>query len=417
MSVKNNKHEKDKVIADKKNEGNKSLNSTSKPTDGAINTKHLFFKGLVLFFVGIGIGGAGLFFVTNQREKEPVSNEVSGDLQKSEISDKTEVPITEVSEKRTETSEKVLESSSETVEEKSEKAPKKKIEKEQNKKIKKVSHEKEEIGAKQEKLTSDFTSQLPGIIEKRVAGLEGYYSYYLHDLSEEEGVSGSNKQMLSASTIKLFILEAAFSQVKRHELELNAPYELADADKVSGTGSMQEAPEGTRYTNASLLTLMIIDSDNTATNIMIDRLGGLEKISDYILDRGYGETVLARKMSDMGAISQGKENYTSVDDVGRLMSKLARKELVGINEDEKMLEILSNGKNHDKLAKYIPNTMTVYCKSGEFNDFGVQNDTILMEGPGGDYILTIMSEDGDESEQFSVMQSIGEEAYDLISKE
>ena len=345
------------------------------------------FKGMLLFLSGVVIGVGGTISVSNKYTKSKTA--VAETTESSDIPEQTESFF--------------------------------KTSMEQSSTFKKDTQvtEKEEVKKKKtpEKKSSNFTKELPDKIVEKVKGLKGYYSYYLHDLSEPSGVSGSSKKMLSASTIKLFILEKAFAQVKADKLELDEPYELLEEDKVPGTGDIQNAKEGTTYTTEDLLNLMIVDSDNTATNIIIDRLGGIEELSDYILDRGYGETILARKMGDTAAISEGKDNYTSVDDVGRLMSKLAKKELIGKAEDEKMLEILSNGKNHDKLAKHLPDNLTIYCKSGEYSDFGVQNDTILMEGPGGDYILTIMSEDGDESEQFSVMQSIGEEAYDLISKE
>lgn len=358
--------------------------NVDEPIKKVKNRKIVLFKGLLLFLFGVAIGIIGTINMSQKHAGEKIAVtvetiEAPNETEQTESLLKTSMEQTKVSQKEEDI------------------------------------HETEEKEVKKKK-GSSFMKELPNKIVENVKGLKGYYSYYLHDLSEPNGVSGSSKKMLSASTIKLFILENAFFQVKADKLVLDEPYELLEEDKVPGTGDIQNAEEGTVYTTEELLNLMIIDSDNTATNVIIDRLGGIEEISDYILDRGYRDTILARKMGDTTAISEGKDNYTSVDDVGELMTKLAEKKLIGEEEDRQMLEILSKGKNHDKLANSISDKMKIYCKSGEYSDFGVQNDTLLVEGPEGSYILTVMSENGDESEQISILQTIGKEAYELMLK-
>ncbi|MEN6391228.1 MAG: serine hydrolase, partial [Syntrophomonas sp.] len=104
-------------------------------------------------------------------------------------------------------------------------------------------------------------------------GARGNYSIGYKSLASSQEVILNPGQMPSASVIKLFIMTAAYNQAATGQLKLDDKLVLRDSDKVGGTGSLAGRPSGTSLTIRQLIELMITESDNTAANLLIDKLG------------------------------------------------------------------------------------------------------------------------------------------------
>jgi beta-lactamase class A len=106
----------------------------------------------------------------------------------------------------------------------------------------------------------------------------------------------SGEQFRTASTVKVAIHAAVMRRVRLGALDLNAPAELRDSDRIGGSGVLSVLRPGLRCTVADLCTLMIVVSDNTATNILIDLCGGVAAVNNDLAALGFGEIRLNRRI-------------------------------------------------------------------------------------------------------------------------
>ncbi|MEO1769747.1 serine hydrolase [Candidatus Enterococcus ferrettii] len=218
----------------------------------------------------------------------------------------------------------------------------------------------------------------------------------------------------AASVIKLFIMAAVYEQVDQKKLALNQEYTLLGEDIVGGTGVLQEYPIGSTLTINQLLAHMMVDSDNTAGNILIEQLGGLSELNNYLREQNFSKTVMNRLFLDTEALEAGIDNYTSAEDVAHLLQNVYQQKLVSPVHDLAMLELLNQNKNHSKLPAQIGPEVEVYNKAGEYADYGVENDACIFEKGGTAYILVVLSEDGKSSEQILAMNRLGKEFYEMF---
>ena len=210
--------------------------------------------------------------------------------------------------------------------------------------------------------------------------------------------------------IKLWIMSAAFEMAERGELSMDEIILLSDADKVPAPGMPDyqrmrlagELPgdmfpesgvlnclhEGIPLTILDLVQLMIVISDNTASNILIDRMG-IGRINDHIRRLGAEQTVLLRKLFDTEAAAAGKENLFSLRETADYYRKMYRGELVSPDASRQMCAILQNQQNTYKIPFFCQD-LPIAHKTGE--DTGIANDAgivfadspfILCFGAGG----------------------------------
>lgn len=237
---------------------------------------------------------------------------------------------------------------------------------------------------------------------------------YVSPVTSKQSVLVNNGTQSSASSIKLYILVTAYAMDKEGVLNLDHTHTVTDDEKVGGTGVIQNMDAGTKLTYREILAHMIDDSDNTAANIIIDKLGGFSLINDKIASMGATDTKLRRKMMDTDAISEGHDNTTSARDMGVTLKKIYNHQLVSKSADDEMLAILAKNQNRTKLPKLLPSEATVYNKTGEFSDYGVQNDAEIVKNSHGAFVAVVLSEDGDESDQIPAMTKLGLKLYQNI---
>lgn len=199
----------------------------------------------------------------------------------------------------------------------------------------------------------------------------------------------------------------AYQQIKDGELSLSDDYTLTDDDKVDGTGKLRGMASGTRISIKELIDYMMDDSDNTAANIMIRKLGGIAAVNHQIEKMGATDTKLERMLMDTDALKEGKDNYTSAKDLGTALKKIYNHQSVSRKYDDEMLTILKQNENHTKLPHDLPSDATVYNKTGEFGDYGVENDAAIFGNQKGAIVIVVMSQDGQHDEQINAMSSFG----------
>ena len=194
--------------------------------------------------------------------------------------------------------------------------------------------------------------------------------------------------MRSASMIKVFILATVMEKAKQGEINIDETLTLRGSDKVGGAGILAGYASGTELTLREVMELMITHSDNTATNIVIDRVG-MSAINEYIQSQGYKDTILRRKMMDYGAIAAGRENFSSVRDLGTFFNRLYNYECVGEEYDKIMLDFLVKQTDTDCFPAALPGKQIAH-KTGALD--GLYDDGGIIYSDGGDAVLVIMTE-------------------------
>ena len=209
--------------------------------------------------------------------------------------------------------------------------------------------------------------------------------YFLRPDREIEPFVYRSQQMAPASMIKLFVMAKTMQDAHDGKLSLDEKITIKKKDAVGGAGVTTWYNAGEQRTIEQLMTVMITDSDNTATNILIDRLG-MQNINQYLQQQGFSDTVLVYKMM-MGRKGK-KKNLSSVRDIGSLFSRLYYHQLVGEQEDKLMLAILRQQHDKECFPAALPDYEIAH-KTGEVNDVYV--DGGIFFGPQEDFVLVVLS--------------------------
>lgn len=194
-------------------------------------------------------------------------------------------------------------------------------------------------------------------IRKILSDYQGSFSVIVKDSFGNRISINEDEVFLSASIIKLFILNALPKN------KYDKMIKLREEDKVEGNGILKSLNSGLSFTVKDLAYFMICLSDNTATNILIEFLG-MEKINKFLKENGYFDTILARKMLDIEAQKSGKDNFTSPKDSEKVLDILC--------QDKECLDILKNQACNNKLHLYIPEEEVFAHKTGELP--GIEHD-------------------------------------------
>ena len=250
---------------------------------------------------------------------------------------------------------------------------------------------------KTEQTSDDVAKNLPKALAddtiKKITDLidedEGTdYSIYVNTLDGKQPYIYNDKQFRSASMIKVFILAKAMEEIHNGKLDEEKILTLREEDKVGGAGSLIGYPDGAELTVAEVLRLMIIQSDNTATNMMIDLLG-MDNINEYLKREGYTQSALHRKMMDTAAIEDGKRNFTSAKDLGTFFTKLYRHQCISPELDDKMLDLLAQQTDKECFPNALPDRKIAH-KTGELME--LYHDGGIIYDAKHDYVLCVLSD-------------------------
>ncbi|MBQ5502969.1 MAG: serine hydrolase [Selenomonas sp.] len=214
---------------------------------------------------------------------------------------------------------------------------------------------------------------------------KGFSVYFLRPEREVEPYIHNQRAMMPASMIKLFVMAKVMQDVHDKRLFLDEQLTIKRKDVVGGAGVITWYNAGERRTILQLVKLMITDSDNTATNMLIDRVG-LTQLNAYLSQQGFKDTVIANKMMTG---SRGRKNFSSVRDIGHLLTRMYYRELVAEEEDSIMLDILLEQNDKECFPKALP-AYKIAHKTGEID--GVFADGGIFFGPQGTFILVAINE-------------------------
>lgn len=232
-------------------------------------------------------------------------------------------------------------------------------------------------------------NQLELQIANIVKNSPGQFGIAIHHLESNTHINfNENEQFASASLIKVPILIHLYRLVDEGKINLADLVELKDSDKVGDTGILQQMHAGMKLNYRDLAVLMITISDNSATNMLLDRLG-MDAINDRIKHLGLKQTSVGRYLMDFEAIKNGRNNYCSAEDMRILWEMLAEKKAASEKSCEDMLDILKNQQYKEKIGILIPGEVPIAAKGGSIP--GYSHDTGILYGSYGHLIVCVLT--------------------------
>src|SRR5438105_5289143 len=250
---------------------------------------------------------------------------------------------------------------------------------------------------KLEKSILDIDRTLDGVMGVAIVDLTDGHKYLLH----------ANDVYPQASSIKICVLAELYRQAQQGKLKLSDLYTVNAADLVQDSDIMGGLTPGiTKITLRDLATMMVAVSDNSATNVLIDRVG-MENVNTFLDSLGLTHIRLRRRMMDLKAAGEGRENVATPSEMMTLLEDLYRGKVLNKEFTNDFFKMLSTHKNsfipHD-----LPEGLKVANKPGELE--GVRNDSGIVFVENRPYVICAMT-------TYLRREREGEEAIRRISLE
>ena len=190
----------------------------------------------------------------------------------------------------------------------------------------------------------------------------------------------------AASLAKLPIAIELMRRADLGQFDLDERFDTASAPRVGGAGVLDFLDPSTRLTLAELCTLMLIVSDNTAANFILD-LMGMGEVNETLSRLNLKRTKLARHFMDAAARASGRDNLTSAGDMLTLLSLIRGNALPG---GRRLRETLAAQQSFSELTEgWLPASATLAHKDGALD--GVVHDAGIISGPGGLAMYSILT--------------------------
>jgi beta-lactamase class A len=241
---------------------------------------------------------------------------------------------------------------------------------------------------------------------------KGITGYVIRDLTNGEQFAFNQDLVFpQASAIKIPILMEVYKQASEGKIQLTQRFWIKKRNLVGGSGILSEFGDSTSQISIQdLCMLMIVLSDNSATNILID-LVGMQNINATLRSLGLKQTVVARRMLDQEASRKGNENLSSPAEAARIMEILYRGEFINKTMCDNILAILKIPKPGG-INSALPDSIPVAFKPGEIP--GVATEWAVVFLKSRPYIVVFMENYELENESPLLMKNLSRIAYDYF---
>jgi len=246
-------------------------------------------------------------------------------------------------------------------------------------------------------------ARLENNIKRITESVNAEWGIYVKCLETGEEISlNADRQMDTMSVIKLPLLAEAFRQIEAGKFALTDKITLTDAAKRPGTGVIRSFDPGAVLTIKDLLTLMVIVSDNTATDLIFEKVGGIEPVNRLMTEWGLAQTratgpadvwfkALRAAPSSEAFHREAKTPFglSSPHDMGRLLEKMEKGEAVSKQASDSMLRIMRGQVYSSRLPRYVSG-YTIPHKTGDFLPY-IGNDVGVLESPSRHIVISVFT--------------------------
>jgi beta-lactamase class A len=220
-------------------------------------------------------------------------------------------------------------------------------------------------------------------------GLDGVAGIAIEDLTTgQKYLLHGDDVFAQASSIKVAILAELYHQVQTGKLKLTDLYTVQASDLVADSDIMGGLTPGvTRITLRDLATMMVAVSDNSAANVLIDRVG-MENVNALMDSLALPHTRLRRKMMDVKAAAEGRENISTPAEMMSLLEQIYRGKVLNKHLTDDFFKVLTTRKE-SFIPRELPDDLKIANKPGELE--GVRNDSGIVFVPNRPYIICVMT--------------------------
>ncbi|MBP87094.1 MAG: hypothetical protein CMJ64_10320 [Planctomycetaceae bacterium] len=238
--------------------------------------------------------------------------------------------------------------------------------------------------------------ELAGRLRPLIANHEGDVAVAIRHLETGEAFQhDGGKVMPTASLIKFPVMVEAYRQSTTGEADLDSMIELRDEDRVPGSGILtNHFSSGARLSLRDAIRLMIVYSDNTATNLVLDRIG-LKSTADTMQTLGFLDTKIHAKVfrRDTSLYPQRSSKYglgsTTAIEAVRLYELLHKRRLITAEASDAMLDHLLHCDDRRKLAAMLPTGTEIAHKGGAVSR--VRCDAGIIYSPSGPIAICVLT--------------------------
>ena len=242
-------------------------------------------------------------------------------------------------------------------------------------------------------------------LESRISPLiqahKGKVAVAIKNLQTGESFSyHADEPMVTASLIKFPIMIEAYRQAAEKKVDLNKPVTLKKGDKVPGSGILTaHFSEGATFPLVDAIHLMIVYSDNTATNLVLDEIG-IPSTAQTMEKMGYPNTKAHSKIfrRDTSAFPERSKQFgigsTTAGEMVRLCEALYKKELVSPEASAAMFKHMEACDDKDKFSRFLPPGTEVAFKTGSLD--AAKTMAGVMVTPGGPVAVCVLTDDNED---------------------
>jgi beta-lactamase class A len=277
--------------------------------------------------------------------------------------------------------------------------------------------------AQQAPQTQTPLQRMQASIERTTRSVNATWGIHVKSLETGEEIAiDADRQMETMSTIKIPLMVEAFEQIKAGKFALTDTYTFVQADSQPGTGTIQRLDPGAVMTVKDLITMMIIVSDNTATEVLYRMVGGPEAVNRRMDALGLPHTramnVPSRWFPSLRSAPTTEQFYregkypfglTTPREMGRLLEMMERGTLVDRSSSDLMLRIMRGQLYRTRIPRYLTG-YTIPHKTGDFLPY-VGDDVGMLEAPGRTIIISVFT-----GNHFGSGEAL-ENAIGLVAKE
>ncbi|MEO6589221.1 MAG: serine hydrolase [Pyrinomonadaceae bacterium] len=237
-------------------------------------------------------------------------------------------------------------------------------------------------------------------IQSAIKDFNGKVWIYAKNLDTGKDYSlRGEEQVRTASTIKLAIMAETFHQVANGKLHWNDEIILTKDKKVSGSGILFEFSDNTKIDLKTALHLMIVVSDNTATNLVLDKVGS-DSVNDFMDTLGLKQTRSLRKVfggGDSKALLNNEKmkafglGVSSPRDMVKLLEMIENGKVVSKEASAEIIEILKRQQYKEGIGRGLPDAVVSASKSGALDK--LRSDVGIIYTSRGRIAMAITTDD------------------------
>ena len=238
--------------------------------------------------------------------------------------------------------------------------------------------------------TMYHTTEMAGL-KSQLTSLMAQYpmikpSIYVWEYEKGQYVDINGDNLYSAaSIIKLPVLVRLFKSIEANQMTIYDEMLLTDYYQSSGSGNLQYAQTGRKYSLDSLAKTMIQDSDNTSTNMIMAKLGGMDDINIGLRDWGISRTYVRTWLPDLKGT-----NKTTAKDMAKILYNLDNPGFLNVNSREFIIDYMSHVKNNRLIAAGLGDGAMFIHKTGDIGT--MLGDAGIVYAPNGKkYIVVILA--------------------------